>query len=111
MPVRSGSSAVGSGEETSGWSKYSVGAVTGIFMTSETKPQRLFIIVPWADVVLKRYTCLVVCSRLSPSDANHMSHFQRWEKALLGTQSGHTKSGTPSSIRLLHEFSSDGMHW
>ena len=49
----------------------------GTLLTSETEPQRLFIIVPWAAVAhsfaLKSSTRLVVCIRVSPSDANRMS--------------------------------------
>ena len=39
MSVRSGSSAVESGEETLVWSEYSGGTVTETFLTSETKPR------------------------------------------------------------------------
>ena len=48
----------------------------GTFLTSETEPQRLFILVPWAAVAhsfaLRSFTRLVVRIRVSPSDANRM---------------------------------------
>ena len=42
MPVRSGSSAVELGEETSVWYEYSAGIVTKAFLTPKTEPQRLY---------------------------------------------------------------------
>ena len=42
MPVRSGSSAVELGEETSVWYEHSAGIVTKAFLTPETEPQRLY---------------------------------------------------------------------
>ena len=42
MPVRSGSSAVELGEETSVWSKYSAATMTRTFLASKTESQKLY---------------------------------------------------------------------
>ena len=63
MPVRSGSSVVELGEETSVWSAYLAGTMTGTFL-SKTESQRFLSLFPRAAVAnsfaLKSSTRLVV---------------------------------------------------
>ena len=55
-----------------------------IFLTSKTKPQRLFIVVPWAAIahffILKSSTRLVVCIQVSLLDTNRIFALTEVEK-------------------------------
>ena len=92
MPVRSGNSAVELGEKTSMWYKHSAETVTGTFLASKTKRQRLL---SWSPgglrqfffffFALKSSTRLVVCSRISrlrgvPSMQTICLYCRRWRK-------------------------------
>ena len=90
MRVRSGSSAVELGEETSVWYEHSAGTVTGTFLASKTERQRLL---SWSPGGRRQFFrieefyplgCLQTCKSSQGSSlcANDMSALPKVEKDL-----------------------------